>query len=154
MSTKENELPDQGFLESLTNEEREILRELGEELTFSEGETVIQEAASQDHLYVLLNGRCKVLQKHVAPTVTAWLEEGESFGEVNLFDLEGAGASASVRAAVSIVVWRIDRNGLNTFIGSHPDASLRLTIGLSTLLSKRLRSVNELVKEMSVWTRA
>ena len=154
MSMNEHQLPEHGFLESLTSEEREVLQGLGEELSFNEGETVIEEGGAQDHLYVLLVGRCKVLQKHVAPAVTAWLEEGDSFGEVNLFDLEEAGASASVQAAESIVVWRIDRNGLNTFIGSQPEASLRLMIGLSTLLSKRLRSVNALVKKMSIWTRS
>ncbi len=154
MSTNEHQLPEQGFLESLTHDERAALQGLGEELNFEEGETVIEEATAQDHLYVLLSGRCKVLQKHVAPAVTAWLEEGDSFGEVNLFDLEEAGASASVEAAGSIVAWRIDRNGLNTFIGSQPEASLRLMIGISTLLSKRLRSVNELVKKMSIWTRS
>ena len=154
MSTNENQLPAQGFLASLADHEREALHGLGEELSFGEAEPVIQEGTSQDHLYVLLKGRCKVLQKHVAPAVTAWLEEGDSFGEVNLFDLDQQGASASVQGAENIVVWRIDRNSLNTFIASHPDASLRLVVGLATLLSKRLRSVNEHVKKMSVWTRS
>ena len=58
MSTNEHQLPEQGFLESLTNEERGALQGLGEELSFNEGETVIEEAAAQDHLYVLLTGRC------------------------------------------------------------------------------------------------
>lgn len=152
--TNVNKLPGQGFLEALTAEEREVLQVLGETVSFESGETVIEEEGNQDFLYVLISGRCKVLQKRVAPAVTAWLEAGESFGEVNLFDLEEAGASASVEAAENITAWRIDRNGLNEFMGSHPEASLRLMISLATLLSKRLRSMNELVKEMTVWTRS
>ncbi|MGJ8725866.1 MAG: cyclic nucleotide-binding domain-containing protein [Roseibacillus sp.] len=145
-------LPTGSFLESLSEEERQAFFLLGEVQQHGEGETVIQETNHQDHLHILISGRAKVMQKHVAPAVTAWLEAGESFGEVNLFDLEESGASASVIAAESITVWRIDRAGLNTFIAQEPDASLRLMIGLSTLLSKRLRAMNDLVKEMSVWT--
>ena len=66
MSTNEHQLPEQGFLESLTHDERAALQGLGEELNFEEGETVIEEATAQDHLYVLLSGRCKVLQKIAA----------------------------------------------------------------------------------------
>ena len=145
-------LPTGSFLESLTEEERQALFTLGAVHQYGEGETIIQEGNHQDHLHLLISGRAKVMQKHVAPAVTAWLEAGESFGEVNLFDLEESGASASVIAAENLAVWRIDREGLNSFIAQGPDGSLRLMIGLSTLLSKRLRAMNDLVKEMSVWT--
>ena len=150
----EMDLPGLGFLESLVAEEREELKSLGEGLVAADGDTVIAEGDSQNFLYVLLSGKAKVLQKRVAPAVTAWLSPGESFGEVNLFDLEEAGASASVVAEGECLLWRVDRNGLNSFIESYPSASLRVMIGISTLLSKRLRAMNETVKEMSVWTRA
>ena len=147
-------LPGIGFLENLTDEERDQLKLHGEAVVAEKGKTIIQEKANQDHLYVLLSGKAKVMQDHVRPAVTAWLKPGESFGEVNLFDLGEKGASASVEADEECLLWRVDRDGLNVFMEENSGASLRLVIGISTLLSKRLRAMNDLVREMSVWTRA
>jgi CRP-like cAMP-binding protein len=145
-------LPDLGFLSALTDQERDGLKRFGEAFAVGEGTTIIAEGASQDCLYVLVSGKAKVLQKVVEPAVTAWLTPGESFGEVNLFDLEECGASASVVAAEPCLLWRINREGLNAYMAQSPDASLRLVIGISTLLSKRLRSTNEHLKNMSGWS--
>lgn len=143
-----------GFLRDFPVAAVDAFKSTGEGMTVSAGETIIHEGDEQNFLFILVEGRAKVLQKRVAPAVTAWLEPGESFGEVNLFDLERSGASASVVASEPCQVWRVDRDGLNRLISADPETALRLMISLAGLLSKRLRGMNELVREMSVWSRA
>jgi CRP-like cAMP-binding protein len=143
-----NELPDTPILAHLHADEINILAGHGRYYDYSSGAAIVVEGADQDHLFVLCSGRAKVLQKNVAPAVTAWIEVGDSFGEINLFDLDDTGASASVVAEGDCRIWAIDRACLNSFMEGHDSATSRLLLGLVTALSKRIRASNKVVKDM------
>lgn len=136
------ELPAEGIVASLAEEDRSLLSNYGEFLPIQAGDTVIAEGNEQDSLFFIISG---VLHVHTdAPnrrTLIARIEAGETIGEVNLFD--PGTASASVTAQEFSQVWRANRDDIEAFVAAYPEAGARLLASLITLMSRRIRRMNE-----------
>jgi len=136
------ELPAKGIVAEMADEDRSLLSNYGEFLPIAAGQTVIHEGRDQDSLFFIISG---VLHVHTdAPnrrTLIARIEAGETIGEVNLFD--PGTASASVTAQEFAQVWRANREDVDAFVSAYPEAGARLLAGLVTLMSRRIRRMNE-----------
>ncbi|QQL44892.1 Crp/Fnr family transcriptional regulator [Sulfuriroseicoccus oceanibius] len=136
------ELPAIGFLEQMSDEDRKLLSSYGEFIDATEGSELIKEGEPQGQLYLLLSGLLHVSRERNGTRTLLWrAAPGEAIGEVNVFD-PGEG-SADVTAHEDSRVWRVGREDLETFVDSHPASGAALMLGISRMLSKRLRAMNE-----------
>ena len=141
-STPASELPAVGFLSDVSSEHRAFLACFGKFLRPESGEILIPEGAPQESLYVILSGTLHVVASHDdRPILLAAFGEGDSLGEINLFDPATASATAIVRS--SGLIWTISREELEAFLEADPAAGVSVMRGLLRQVAKRIRSMNE-----------
>ena len=112
---------------------------------FTAGEVVVEAGESGDALYVIASGLVEVVLKGGAgeQIVLSRLGAGEHFGEMSLID--GSRRSATVRAIGTCELLRLDQE---SFLGAaelHPS----IAIGVMRGFSRRLRSADEWIRELS-----
>jgi CRP/FNR family cyclic AMP-dependent transcriptional regulator len=141
------QLPAMGLVADLEEDDRLFLSGYGEFLPVHESQTLIEEGQDQDSLYFVISG---ILHVHTdrddKRTLIARIQEGESIGEINIFD--PGKASASVTAKSFSQVWKATRDDFEAFVQAYPEAGNRLLTALITELSKRIRHVNEKLVNM------
>ncbi len=136
------EIPAQGIVATLEDDDRRLLSNYGEFLPVQAGHTLIEEGKPQDSLYVVISGLLHVTTGGDDKTrLIARIQAGESVGEINIFD--PGMASASVVARTFAQVWRANRSEIEAFVTAYPQAGNRLLSGLLACMSKRVRHMNE-----------
>lgn len=122
------------------------LAALGERRVFAEGEDLMRQGDVADSLFVILEGQVQVVREHPhlsTPITLAALGAGEVVGEMGLLD--GEPRSATVTALEETVAMRVPEHALRSCIARHPD----VYASLLKVLSKRLRSTNDLAAELA-----
>lgn len=136
------ELPPIGFLENLSEEDRRLLSSYGEFTPAEKGTEIIVEGDPQEQLYLIISGILHVVREQNNSRTLLWrASPGETLGEVNLFD--PGMASATVVAQEYAQIWRVTRGDLEDYVNTYPEAGAQLMLGVSRLLSQRLRAMNE-----------
>ena len=136
------ELPAVGFLAEIPAEHRAFLTSFGKFLRPHNGEVFIAEGSAQESLNLVLAGTLHVvssLSDH--PLLLATLGEGDSLGEINLFD--PAAASATVIARSECLIWSVTRSELDGLLDADPVVGIDVMKGLLRQLSRRIRHMNE-----------
>lgn len=141
-TTSVPELPSSGFLAGVSAEHRAFLGCFGKFLRPADGAVLIEEGQAQDSLYVALTGQMHVLSAAGNRQVLlAKVSEGESIGEINLFD--PGKASATVIARGTCVIWTLSHEELDSFLAADPLAGVGVLKGLLAQMARRIRSTNE-----------
>lgn len=141
-SSAVNELPATGFLADVSAEHRAFLACFGKFLRPQHGDILITEGESQEALYLILSGTVHVVASaNDRPVLLAAFGEGDSIGEINLFDPATASATAVVRS--NGLVWSLSRQELEAFLEADPAAGVAVMRGLLRQVAKRIRSMNE-----------
>ena len=136
------EIPCAGIMAGLDEEDRRLLGDYGEFLPVHPDQILITEGGEQDSLYFVISGTLHVhTDTRDKRTFVARVTAGETLGEVNLFD--PATASASVTAREFSQVWKANKDDLESFMNSYPNAAARLLAGILAEMSRRLRRMNE-----------
>lgn len=136
------ELPAVGFLADVSSEHRAFLAGYGKFLRPEAGEMLIAEGDAQESLYVILSGTLHIVASaDERPLLLAAFGEGDSIGEINLFDPATASATAIVRS--SSLIWTISREELEGFLAADPEAGVAVMKGLLRQVARRIRSMNE-----------
>jgi len=136
------ELPAIGFLAEVSPEHRAFLACFGKFLRPQNGEVLITEGERQNSLYVILSGTQHIVYCVAGRQVlVATLGEGDSMGEINLFDPDKASATAISRGPG--FVWSLSREELDAFLDADPVAGVSVLRCLLGQVSKRLRSMND-----------
>jgi len=106
---------------------------------YADGEFIIRQGDTGDSMYVVQGGRVEVLQHSLqgGEQHLAFLEAGNFFGEMAVFEKEVR--SASVRAKGEARVLKIDKKALLTRIREDP----LLAVNLLKTMSHRIRKLNE-----------
>ena len=134
------DLPAIGVVADLGEEDRAILCSYGGFCFFPPGSVVIQQGSPQESLFLVLAGELHARRKDEDREILIGsIRQGESFGEINIFD--PARASATVVAVAPTQIWRIGRAELLGFLDGYPEASVKLLSHLAALLSRRIRGL-------------
>ena len=137
-------LPEMGFVEGLSDEERSLFGSFGEFLSLNDGETLINEGDDQDSLFLIIFGQFHVQTDATGRSVLLGnLKAGDTVGEINIFDSGKASASVVCRSLSQ--VWKIDKARLEQYLQAEPQTASKVLINIATQLSKRLRTTNEKV---------
>jgi CRP-like cAMP-binding protein len=116
------------------------------------GETVIEQGAQSQRLWVLLEGKCEVWHTlngappKAEPVMLATLEPYNNFGEMSFF--HPAPHSASVRAQTPVKLLYIDRSKYDRLLEEEPACCSKLAINTVASLADRLRRMDEWVDEL------
>ena len=140
--TPESELPAIGFLAEVSHEHRAFLACFGRFLRPQNDEIIIKQGDSQESLYMILAGTLHIITSADGrPMLLANLGEGDSFGEVNLFDPGTASATAIARSTG--LIWTLSRAELAAFLEADAVAGVAVLQGLLHQASSRIRHMNE-----------
>jgi len=127
------------FFERVSDDLYDRARPLLRERTYSAGEVIIEEGTEGDDLYLLTEGRVRILNRTRSgeEQLLALLHAGDFFGELELVD--GRPRSSRVEAMDDCRCHLLPRGTFDTLLGSSHDATMRLM----EVLSIRLRSSNK-----------
>jgi CRP-like cAMP-binding protein len=129
----------------LSDEELAELSDIAVERSFETGEFVFWDGDPSDCLYVLAEGKIKVL-KHASSGkefIIAFFGPGEVFGEVAVF--ENKPYPASAQATEPTTVLGIDRESFLSFLTKRPEFALRIMY----VLGGRLRDAQNRLRDIA-----
>jgi len=130
---------------SLNEGELGELSKLAVERSFKSGEFVFWEDDAPDWLYIVVEGRIKVV-KHSSlgkEFIIAFFDPGEMFGEVAVF--QGKPYPASAQAVTDTEILEIKKKDFLSFLSNRPQVALEI-IGV---LGGRLRDAQGRLKDMA-----
>jgi CRP/FNR family transcriptional regulator, cyclic AMP receptor protein len=130
--------------QTLTPMEINFLSTLSKAKRLEPGEIIFREGEPGDRMYVVLEGRV-MISKHIpgaGEEALAFVERGDYFGEMALIDKEPRSADAKAHEGGAVVL-TIPREVVEGILDIRKVSSLRLLRILCSLVSKRLRELDE-----------
>jgi len=108
-----------------------------------QGHTVITQGEIGNKMYLVLSGELEVsiILPNGDALIVNKINNGESFGEIALFDQRLR--TASVKAITPCTLIEVERQQFVTFLSNHPEVTLQLL----NIFSKQIRTTNDLMKE-------
>ncbi len=125
------------LLSQLTDEDVELLMELGERVNVPAGTTLIQQGRSLDSLYILLDGTLELSFAQVKDQ-TLHLGCGEVVGEISLLDSRPP--TATVKAATDCILLALPHSRLIPELQRDGAFASRFYRSLAIFLAHRLRN--------------
>jgi ABC-type bacteriocin/lantibiotic exporter with double-glycine peptidase domain/CRP-like cAMP-binding protein len=107
------------FFARISDEERQLIRQHATERTYSFGQTVVNEGDPADGVYIIAEGRCRVVKKDGRANEhgLAILESGDMFGEMAK---PGEPRTATVRATGTVKALYLDYAALDRLLKLRP----------------------------------
>ena len=140
------ELPAVGIVAGMEAEDRALLSNYGEFLPVQAGQKIIEYGQEQESLYLVISGLLHVtIEVEGRTKLMARVEQGETLGEVNVFD--PAAASATVVSQEFSQVWKANRQDIDDFVKAYPAAGAALIEGILTVMCRRIRHMNNKIAE-------
>src|SRR5215210_5545566 len=138
------------FFEFLTEEEREEFAEVAEPVSFGAGQSIIEEGAEQESLFVLTSGAVEV-RKNLSgggSRLLAGIDTSRGRTVVGERGLLGeSGASASVTALGEVEAVKIPRDTFRRMVEEGRPAAFKLSYRIARTLARRLTRLDEEVVE-------
>ena len=133
------------LFQNLKPEQLEHLNGLAHTFTYPKNSIIINQGAQTQSLYIVLDGRLKVLasDEEGRQTLLAFLNEGDFFGELSLLD--GQPRSATVMTVESTKLLCLTAEGFQKFIENFPESLLPMLSALAT----RLRVLDDTICSLS-----
>ena len=132
----------------LTPKELRILERVVHARSYQPAETVFLEEEPGAGMYVIRSGRIDIVLKHETqnPIRLAELEPGDFFGEMALLGDSSRSATAVAREQSELIGFF--HPDLLEIINLHPVMGAKITFGLASTLSERLRYTNTQLREI------
>jgi CRP-like cAMP-binding protein len=111
---------------------------IAQEVTFENGELIIQEGDMGDALFLILEGEV-MIHKQAQPLSS--LGERQAFGEMAILDHEPR--SASVTAAKDVTCLKVDREDFYELMSEKSE----IAYGIIRVLTSRLRTLNKKISD-------
>ncbi|MEM9445429.1 MAG: cyclic nucleotide-binding domain-containing protein [Verrucomicrobiota bacterium] len=138
-----------GILSHIKPEHLEALKFYGVFGEFAANEILIKQGEEQKKLYFIVAGKVEVLLDYAGEQISlGFLEKGDCFGELSVF--EPGPASASIKVIDTVVLWHLDAFALQDFFDQIPQAASMLMVGMCQILSHRLRLADDVITRKRV----
>lgn len=121
-------------------EQVERIRPLLVQSDYSKGQAVLREGDPNDSVYFILDGRVQIVK---GTRVLSELGEGDTFGEMELLDVQPS--AATVRALSPLSVAAISNRAVHQIYCLDPKIFALLVMNLARDLSRKLRRMDELI---------
>jgi len=124
--------------------------------SYSANSIVIQEGDTGNKMYVVLDGSVRVSSRvkldagHGIQPGLCDLEIGDVFGEMGLYEAQGA-RSATVKAVKDSELLEIDADALSRYMDDHPEDGYVLLKALFHVVCDRLRKADERMGSLFAW---
>jgi CRP/FNR family cyclic AMP-dependent transcriptional regulator len=136
------------LLANFAPEDLAQLSTYGESRSYLDGEVVINEGDLNDHLYLVLRGKLQISKMDdTSSQEIGFVTVSGSLGEMSVFD--PGPASATVKAAGEVEVWRISKDNLERLHEVRPKVAYRLVTRICGCLAHRLRTLNQRLVDAS-----
>jgi len=138
-----------GLFDTLSAAERDIVRSYAEECRYEAGETIFEQDAPGDALFILMDGMVDavVRQAHTGRGIRVnSMSTGAVFGEMAILDPQPR--SATIVAVEDAVCLRISADELDRLNAEHPALGLRFMKFMCLLFTSRLRLANLAIVEL------
>lgn len=136
----------------LTNSELDIIRPYIKELEFKKGDVILKQGSFNSRVYFIVHGSVSIEkypehhEKESRKIVT--LVDGDSFGEMELIDIQPCAASAIAIEDTSVV--SLDNRDFYLLSKSHLKIYTMMMLNLARDISRRLRRTDELLAEATM----
>ncbi len=129
------------IFKSLEPEEEEILAKRITQITVNPGDTIVENGAAGESMYILVEGLLFVYADFEGTgqtTQVARLTPGQFFGEMSL--LTGEPRSATIEAATSAVVYEVTKHDLQALIEGRPEIAATITQVVAERRTRNLKA--------------
>ena len=141
------------LFEGLNEEQLKRIASIAEQREYSFGETIFEEGAPGDALYIVEEGEVKIVKKDIRKEkdrTLIILGGGKFFGEMAFFDQ--APRSAGAVAIASTTLWRITVEKFTTTLAEEdPEILIKVLRNVNKALSQRLRRLDEEIIYTAQW---
>ncbi len=141
------------LLADLTGKEMEVIASHSELRRFEEGEIIFDQTTGNGKLYVMEEGEVlisKLLDGDRQMSLATFVE-GETFGELSLFDETPGRTIARAESDVRLLVFPAGRRHAQAAIADHPVIAAKILHSLLVTVAGRIRRTNRLVAERTPW---
>ena len=125
------------LFEGLSRRHLKQLAEHADEISFREGETIVEEDQPGGSFFVIVEGEVKVVQGGRA---IATAGPGEFFGEISLLD--GGPRSATVVADTPVVAIRLFKSSFDRVVTEEPQVAGKILAVVARRLREAERTIN------------
>ena len=127
--------------------------------TFAKDEFIVTEGEHGDRVYFICEGTVEVLKRTIASTgststALAVLRRGDSFGEMELIDVQRR--SASVKALEDVAALTLSNEDLHKIYQQNAEVFTLIIMNMAREISRRLRNMDALVASSlyaAIWDR-
>lgn len=135
----------------LTDIELDKIRTYFKEEHYKAGDLILTEEEPNNRLFFIITGNVSIVKKHISASNPKHVEtvilcrfvEGDTFGEMELIDIQPC--AASVRADSDTVVYTFTNNDLYQLSKWNQKTYTMIIMNLAREISRRLRISNELL---------
>jgi CRP-like cAMP-binding protein len=148
-------LRDVRLFQGFSDADRAALGRALRERSLRKGQVLLREGDRGDEMFLVRRGAIVVSKAVTGPVeqVVARMGPGEFFGEMSLFDRDGAPRSATIQAdpTTDVMLLVLDRVNLEAMTQANPRAAVSFFRALVEVFIERLRTSTNLVAEVTRW---
>lgn len=153
-------LKDTDIFYKLQREHLQALARICNSMEFKKGDTIVQENAPSDALYVIVEGLVSILvdpsviasrERHASPpTGIVTLRPGQTFGEIGLVD-QGVRSASAQAASTPTHLLAIHRADLMQLCESNYELGYHLMRNIASDLALKIRNTDLMLRERLLW---
>ncbi|MBN2411035.1 cyclic nucleotide-binding domain-containing protein [candidate division KSB1 bacterium] len=134
------------FARGLTKHDLELIVQIARGKRYYKDEIIFSENVPGDKIFILAEGKVLIERRvmpdpHLFPKLILTVKKGQIFGEMAFVEKNSRSATARTKSNVRVIY--ISSNDLMNLMSEHTDLACRIMTNLASILSKRLRRMNE-----------
>jgi diguanylate cyclase (GGDEF)-like protein len=137
----------------LDEKELQIIAQYSQFSDYQKGELIFSEGSDVNEFYLVKDGEVLITQLTADDKERdiARFINGESFGEMDLFENAKRTATAKAERDSTLLLFPMKGNSLTDIMQDNPDIFARILKELLSIIAGRIRNTNKLVSERTQW---